>query len=493
MSDSSIKLLSFSGPSKILHLTWFAFFLTFLVWFNSAPLMISIRETFNLSDAEVKTLLTLNVALTIPARIVVGMLVDKYGPKLIFSLLLASSSVVCFFFAFAQSYEALALSRFLLGFVGAGFVIGIRMISEWYPAKTVGVAEGIYGGWGNFGSAGAALSVPLIAAWIGGDDGWRWSIASTGAMALIYSFIYYFSVSNTPQGSTYFKPKKSGAMEVTSKGDFILYAVMNIPMFIALGVLGWKLGPANMAMLSGSALNVVYLALLAIFSYQFWHMWQINKSVFTTPVPEIHQYKFKQVAVLNLAYFATFGSEIAVISMLPLFFFDTFSGVGGMSQTQAGMLAAAYAGMNVIARPIGGLLSDKFGRKKTMLSLLAGLVVGYLVLSQIDSSWWIPTVVLATMGCAFFVHSGCGAVFAIVPLIKRRMTGQIAGMTGAYGNVGAVTYLTVLSFVPPEIFFLVIAGTGLLVFLLLTIFMDEPAGHMTEVMPDGTVQMIEVS
>ncbi|MBV1961715.1 MAG: MFS transporter, partial [Immundisolibacteraceae bacterium] len=237
----------------------------------------------------------------------------------------------------------------------------------------------------------------------------------------------------------------------------------------------------------------VYLALLAIFSYQFWHMWQINKSVFTTPVPEIHQYKFKQVAVLNLAYFATFGSEIAVISMLPLFFFDTFSGVGGMSQTQAGMLAAAYAGMNVIARPIGGLLSDKFGRKKTMLSLLAGLVVGYLVLSQIDSSWWIPTVVLATMGCAFFVHSGCGAVFAIVPLIKRRMTGQIAGMTGAYGNVGAVTYLTVLSFVPPEIFFLVIAGTGLLVFLLLTIFMDEPAGHMTEVMPDGTVQMIEVS
>ncbi|MBL4620957.1 MAG: MFS transporter, partial [Immundisolibacteraceae bacterium] len=207
MSDSSIKLLSFSGPSKILHLTWFAFFLTFLVWFNSAPLMISIRETFNLTDAEVKTLLTLNVALTIPARIVVGMLVDKYGPKLIFSLLLASSGLVCFFFAFAQSFEALALSRFLLGFVGAGFVIGIRMISEWYPAKTVGVAEGIYGGWGNFGSAGAALSVPLIAAWIGGDDGRRWSIASTGAMALIYSAIYYFSVSNTPQGSTYFKPK----------------------------------------------------------------------------------------------------------------------------------------------------------------------------------------------------------------------------------------------------------------------------------------------
>ncbi|RLA09485.1 MAG: MFS transporter [Gammaproteobacteria bacterium] len=492
MSASSIKLLSFSGPSKILHLTWFAFFLTFLVWFNSAPLMISIRETFGLSDAEVKALLTLNVALTIPARIVVGMLVDKYGPKLIFSLLLASSSIVCFFFAFAQSYEALALSRFLLGFVGAGFVIGIRMISEWYPAKTVGVAEGIYGGWGNFGSAGAAMLVPLMAAWFGGDDGWRWSIAATGAMALIYSFIYYFSVSNTPAGSTYFKPKKSGAMEVTSKGDFVLYVAMNIPMFVALGVLSWKLGPQNLGLLSGTAVNIAYASLLAIFSYQLWHMWQINKSVFITPIPEIHRYKFKQVAILNIAYFATFGSEIAVISMLPLFFFDTFSSAG-LSQSQAGMLAAGYAGMNLVARPIGGLLSDKFGRKTTMMTLLGGLIVGYLVLSQIDGSWWIPLVVVSTMFCAFFVHSGCGAVFAIVPLIKRRMTGQIAGMTGAYGNVGAVTFLTVLSFVSPQVFFMVIAGTGALVFILLAIFMDEPEGHMAEVMPDGTVQMIEVS
>ncbi|RLA13446.1 MAG: MFS transporter [Gammaproteobacteria bacterium] len=492
MSASSIKLLSFSGPSKILHLTWFAFFLTFLVWFNSAPLMISIRETFGLSDAEVKALLTLNVALTIPARIVVGMLVDKYGPKLIFSLLLASSSIVCFFFAFAQSYEALALSRFLLGFVGAGFVIGIRMISEWYPAKTVGVAEGIYGGWGNFGSAGAAMLVPLMAAWFGGDDGWRWSIAATGAMALIYSFIYYFSVSNTPAGSTYFKPKKSGAMEVTSKGDFVLYVAMNIPMFVALGVLSWKLGPQNLGLLSGTAVNIAYASLLAIFSYQLWHMWQINKSVFITSIPEIHRYKFKQVAILNIAYFATFGSEIAVISMLPLFFFDTFSSAG-LSQSQAGMLAAGYAGMNLVARPIGGLLSDKFGRKTTMMTLLGGLIVGYLVLSQIDGSWWIPLVVVSTMFCAFFVHSGCGAVFAIVPLIKRRMTGQIAGMTGAYGNVGAVTFLTVLSFVSPQVFFMVIAGTGALVFILLAIFMDEPEGHMAEVMPDGTVQMIEVS
>ena len=492
MSTPSIKLLSFSNPSKILHLTWFAFFLSFLVWFNSAPLMISIRETFNLTTAEVKALLTLNVALTIPARIIVGMLVDKYGPKLVFALLLGSASLVCFFFAFAQSYEALALSRFLLGFVGAGFVIGIRMISEWFPAKTVGVAEGIYGGWGNFGSAGAAMSVPLLATWVGGEDGWRWAIASTGAIALIYAFIYYFSVSNTPQGSTYFKPKKTGAMEVTSKGDFILYLVMNIPMYAALAVLNWKLGPTNLGLIGTTAVTGIYLALSGIFIYQFWHMWQVNKTVFTSPVPEIHRYQFKQVAVLNLAYFATFGSELAVVSMLPLFFFDTFSSAG-LSQAEAGLLASGYAFMNLVARPTGGLVSDKFGRKKTLMILMVGLICGYALLSQVNAGWWIPAAVAATMFCSFFVQAGEGAVFAIVPLIKRRMTGQIAGMTGAYGNVGAVTFLTVLSFVSPQVFFMVIGGTAVMVLALLALFMDEPEGHMAEIMPDGTVQMIEVT
>ena len=63
-APSKSNLLSFTGKNRILHLTWFAFFLTFVVWFNHAPLMASIRETFGLSSQQVKILLTLNVALT---------------------------------------------------------------------------------------------------------------------------------------------------------------------------------------------------------------------------------------------------------------------------------------------------------------------------------------------------------------------------------------------------------------------------------------------
>ena len=123
--------------------------------------------------------------------------------------------------------------------------------------------------------------------------------------------------------------------------------------------------------------------------------------------------------------------------------------------------------------------------------LIGGLSLGYFVWGQVDSTWGIPVAVIATMCCSFFVQAGEGAVFAVVPLIKRRMTGQIAGMTGAYGNVGAVTYLTVLSFVDYSTFFMVIGASALIVFVI-AMFMEEPKGQISEVLPDGTVHMIDV-
>lgn len=487
--SSKLNLLSFSGNVKTLHLTWVAFFISFFVWFNHAPLMGTIRDVFGLSPQEVKTLLILNVALTIPARIVIGMLVDKYGPRITYSALLAISGVLCLMFAAAEDFETLAITRFLLGFVGAGFVIGIRMIGEWFPAKQVGLAEGIYGGWGNFGSAAAAMSLPTLALIFGGEDSWRYAIGLTGIIAMIYAVIYYASVRNTPKGSTYFKPKKTGALEVTSKGDMVLYIIMKAPLFLALALLTWKLGASNLKLLSFEAEVAIYAILAALYLYQVFHIYKVNKDMLDKPVADIHRYKFKQVAVLDLAYLVTFGSELAVVSMLPLFFQDTFD----LSLVMAGLLASGFAFMNLVARPGGGLLSDKFGRRKTLSILLIGLTIGYLTLSQIDSTWWLPAAVIATMACSFFVQAGEGAVFAMVPLIKRRQTGQIAGMVGAYGNVGAVTFLTVLSFVSAQVFFMVIAGAAIVTLIATHFLLDEPEGHMAEVLPDGTVELIDVT
>lgn len=488
MTTEKFNIFSFSGKMKVLHLSWMAFFITFLVWFNHAPMLQAIAASLGLAPSEVKTLLILNVALTIPARVIIGMLTDRFGPRIVYSALLAICAIPCFMFALADTFVQAAIARFLLGFIGAGFVIGIRMVSEWFPANELGTAEGVYGGWGNFGSAAAAFTLPVIAVAFGGEDGWRYAIGLTGILSLMFSVIYYNSVTDTPKGSTYFRPKNLGALEVTSKGDFFFLVIMKIPMYAALALLTWKLSPQGVSLLSETTALLCYVGLVLLFLYELTHVWKVNKHVFDGPVDEMHRYEFKQVAVLNVLYFATFGSELAVVSMLPLFFAETFE----LTPVVAGMVASAYAFMNLMSRPGGGWLSDKFGRKSTLLILTAGLAVGYYVMSMVDSSWPLWLAVVAAMACSFFVQSGEGAVFAAVPLIKRRLTGQIAGMTGAYGNVGAVTYLTVLSLVDYSTFFLVIAATAVVGFVAL-LAMKEPEGHMAEINEDGSVELIKVS
>jgi NNP family nitrate/nitrite transporter-like MFS transporter len=491
MSISALKLLDFSNKSvTTLHFTWFAFFLTFVMWFSLPSLKPLIMASVVMTPQQWAALLTLNVALTIPARIVVGSLVDKFGPRAIYSGLLIGSGALLIAFACAQTFEQLALFRFLLGFVGAGFVIGIRLVSEWFPARQVGLAEGIYGGWGNFGAAAAGFTLPFLAIHIfGGADGWRYAMGTAAIISMIYGVAFYLTVRNTPKGSTYFKPKKSGGLEVSNKKDFWFYVMMNVPMYLILAVLAWKMSPSNLGLLSTTTTNILYVVLLGLFAFQFSQIFRVNKDMLKNGAPEHDKYEFKQVAILSWAYLATFGSEIAVVSVLPAFFMTTFT---GLSVTQAAMLGGSFAFMNLVARPGGGWVSDKFGRRFSMSIILAGVTCGYLLLSQINAGWPLYLAFSAVFVCSLFVQAGCGAVFAVVPLIKRRMTGQIAGLAGAYGNVGALFFLTMNTFIDIHMFFFMLAGAAA-IGLVFVQFLKEPKGHVVEVNEDGTLHKIEVS
>ena len=67
---------------RVLHYTWIAFFISFYIWFNMAPLATTmLRDVGWLTEEHIKVLAIVNVALTIPARILVGALIDKYGPR----------------------------------------------------------------------------------------------------------------------------------------------------------------------------------------------------------------------------------------------------------------------------------------------------------------------------------------------------------------------------------------------------------------------------
>jgi NNP family nitrate/nitrite transporter-like MFS transporter len=489
MSDENkFNLLSYSGKFRILHLTWFAFFMTFVVWLGLGPMMPFIKEALSLSDQQAKVLLILNVAMTIPARILVGMLVDKLGPRIMYTAILVLGGLISIAFAWSNSYEQLAVLRFLSGFIGAGFVVGIRMIGEWFPARQTGLAQGIYGGWGNFGAAGAAITLPFIAANIGGDDGWRFALTAASVTAITYGLFYYTQVTNTPKGSTYFKPKKTGAMEITSGADLLLYMLMNIPLLFALGVLTWKLSPSNMGLIGNTTSYIIYTALVGIYGLQLWKIWHINGHILKKPVPEFQRYKFKQVAILDWAYLVTFGTELAVVSVLAMFYVNWFE----LPKIMAALLAGIYPFINLVARPGGGWLSDKIGRKLTLGIAFTGITASFMVLGLVDKTWPVWMVVGFSIIGGIFSKAGSGAVYAMVPLVQRRMTGQIAGMVGAFGNVGAVIFLTVNSLVSYDQFFMFIGIVAGFVLFLILIFLEEPKGQMAEIMPDGTVQMIDV-
>jgi len=510
------------GRYKILHLTWFAFFLSFVVWFNFPPFATTIVQEFGLTPAQAGTIGLCNVALTVPARIIIGMLLDKYGPRLTYTCLLVYAAIPCLIFATATSFNQLVVGRLLMGIVGAGFVIGIRMTAEWFPPKDVGTAEGIYGGWGNFGSAFSAFTMVLFAMALSFLPGsfsfgepqtfnvlglsfnseilnWRAAIAGSGILAALYGIFYYFNVTDTPPGKVYVKPQSARGIEVTTVRDFWFLMVMNIPLTLILMVIVWRLQKVNF--LSVGWMYILWIALLGLYAFQSYNCWSVNKDLLAgrKRYAAEDRYRFKQVALLELTYIVNFGSELAVVTMLPAFFEGTFS----LPKAIAGMIAASYAFMNLVSRPGGGIISDSVGsRKWTMTVLLIGMGVGYLLFSMVGSTWPLAAAVLLVMACSFFVQAAEGATFALVPLVKPRITGQVAGNVGAYGNVGAIAYLTILlllnqALVPagdgvdPAViaagtaransaFFQVLGVAGLVVGFLCAFFLDEPKNSFAD-------------
>ncbi|WP_349432155.1 MFS transporter [Methylomarinum sp. Ch1-1] len=491
MSAIKFNLFSLSGKMKVLHMSWMAFLISFIVWFNHAPLMLMIQQEIGLSAQEINIILLLNVALTIPARLLVGVLVDRYGARISYSVLLALCSLPCFMFALADSFAQLAWARFLLGGIGAGFVIGIRIIGDWFPSRQMGTAEGIYAGWGNCGSAVAAMLLPGAALYFGDENGWRYAIALTGLLSLCFAAIYYCNVKNLPDCAHCLRRGPTTILEVSSIRDLFLYILAIVPLYGALSLLVWKLSRPEMALLSGYWILVINLLIWSVFFYHAYKVIDLNAERLSQPVAIVHRYQVSQVLVLGLLYLVTFGSKLAVVSMLPIFFYQTFNASQQVTLVEAGMLAACFVLLNLIARPAGGWVSDRFGRKPTLYVYCAGLTISYVLMAQISPQWPIALAVSVTLICSIFLQGAEGAVFAVVPLVKRSMTGQIAGVVGAYGNAGAIFFLVALTFVPASVFFLILALCCLLS-LTTILFLNEPKSVITEIMPDGSLAVIEL-
>jgi MFS transporter, NNP family, nitrate/nitrite transporter len=470
------KLFTFTGSYRILHLTWFAFFLTFMCWFNFAPFASIIGKELHLDEAQIKTIGICNLALTIPARIIIGALLDRFGPRITYSCLLMFAIVPCTATVLATDFGQMVIARLLMGIVGSGFVLGIRMVSEWFPPKDIGMAQGIYGGWGNFGAFGSEFILPIIAvstAVAGGASNWRVAIMTTGIVAAVYGVIYFMSVTDTPPGKEYKRPTKYSALEVTSAMDFYGLLAMNFGLICALGLLAWRLAQKKLHFLNDFQMYGIWFLLLCLYAYQSYQAWLVNRDVVLgrKQFAPSERYEFSQVALLQFGYVVSFGSELAAVSMLPVFFEKTFQ----LEHSAAAMIAACYPFFNLVSRPSGGYISDKFGsRKWTMTAIMLGIGMGYLAAYGITKEWILPMAIAATMFSALFAQAGCGTTYGMAPLIKKEVTGQIAGNIGAYGNFGGVVYLTIFSLTDAKTLFATMSIAALVCAFMCAFFLKEP-------------------
>jgi NNP family nitrate/nitrite transporter-like MFS transporter len=137
-------------------------------------------------------------------------------------------------------------------------------------------------------------------------------------------------------------------------------------------------------------------------------------------------------------YAACFGIEITVDNVAATFFVDQY----GASVIAAGALASIFGFMNLFARALGGIFSDKIGKQYGLRGkalLLAGFLVmegiGILCFAKAGS---LSMAIVAMLIFALFLKMANGGTYSIVPFVNKDAIGSVAGIVGAGGNIGAM-------------------------------------------------------
>ena len=463
-------LLAALPRRRVLLATTFAFLMSFVVWFDMAPFLVAIGKSLHLTAKQLAALTLCNLVLCVPGRLLIGKAVDRFGPRRIYAGLLIFSAVPNTVFATAHSFATLALARLFVGLVGAGFVVGIRLVTEWFEDGDIGTAAGFYGGWGNFGSAAAAIGLPLGATSLAqGPEAWRWGVFTAGVVAAVYGVVLLTLVRDTPEGRAFERPVRTGALEATSRAGAVALVALLVPIGGVLVLAADRLERTKVLSPTGTTLAVMAVAAFVV--HQVVRVVLANRRALAGGYPPEERFPMRAVVLLCLAYAVTFGTELTVISLLPTYFATTF----GLHIAAAGIAGSAFAFTNLVTRPGGGIVSDVLGRRRgTLIWLLLGVAVSFVAMATMKSSWSVGAGVALVLVASVFVQGGNGAVFAIVPTVNRRSAGQIAGLVGAYGNVGGLLLSSVLFFsISPRqkvgnvpLVFLVIAGAALVVAVL---------------------------
>jgi ACS family glucarate transporter-like MFS transporter len=134
-----------------------------------------------------------------------GMLIDKFGPRRMLTIIVATWSAFTALTGAAWNFISLLVIRFLFGAGEAGAFPGAsRAFYSWIPLKERGMVQGI-----NFSGSrlGAAFALPAIALLIQ-TVGWRNSFFIQGSFVLTWALLWYFLFRDMPEDHKHIPQKE---------------------------------------------------------------------------------------------------------------------------------------------------------------------------------------------------------------------------------------------------------------------------------------------
>ncbi len=383
-----INLLDFKTPQmRAFHMSWFAFFLCFFAWFGIAPLMMVVREEMSLTKEQVGWCIIGSVAMTVLARLFVGWLCDRIGPRLAYTGLLLVGSIPVISIGLASDFTSFLLFRMAIGVIGASFVVTQYHTSTMFAPHCVGTANATTAGWGNLGGGVTQIAMPLFFAFLVGTfglsaaAGWRVSMVVAGVMCALTGMAYYVFTQDAPEGNFSELRAKGLLPERKSAGGTFIEACRD-----------------------------------------------------------------SRVWALFTIYGACFGLELTINNVAALYFLDYFEAFQQMDTMRAvqvaGLIAGLFGLLNIFARTLGGAFGDRCGRRwglsgrvKWLFVVLFAEGLSLMLFSRTNTLLLaVPTLILFSL----FVKMAQGATYSVVPFLNKRALGSVAGIVGAGGNAGAV-------------------------------------------------------
>lgn len=180
---------------RVLFASTFAFMVCFAVWMMFGVIGIPLKEALGLNNAEFGLLVSTPVLLGAAMRLPLGIWTDRFGGRIVMTVLLASAALPVWLVSYATQYWQLLAIGLPLGVVGAAFSVGTPYCARFFPQEKRGFAMGFFGA----GTTGAALNM-FVAPRLVEAYGWT-SVPKVYAAVLLATGAIFWLVSAPDPGA----------------------------------------------------------------------------------------------------------------------------------------------------------------------------------------------------------------------------------------------------------------------------------------------------